>query len=255
MSLISIKKLKKKDRHWDDIIKNWNISNCEMLEATFMELPAGLIAYNKDIKQVKFIYVLEKLRNLGIGTLLLKQIDKGYSIEWSNSIDDESLRSVLSNLGWSKPKKEDYFFHISKECPAEIFHEIELEKTDIRKWSNSYIKEVSENSPKELVPGYEDWSENSIAMFENNKLIGWAVTKKHDNKKAIEYAKVFILGKRIGLGAVLMFFAVKKHKELFPDYDGICKINCKNFFALIMVERHLEKYIIKKSTIYSSSFN
>lgn len=213
--------------------------------------------FNKKEKKVSFIFVLPKFRKLGIGSALIKHIDEKYkdkkTILYSSEMEDKKyLEKILQKYNWSQPVISEHFFKISNSFLDDPkLRLVAKVKMDLQPWRKEYIKFINPNMDSTLKPSKDEYGKNSLALFRNNMLIGWSLTKIFDHQQIVEYGKLFVKGEK-GSGGTLLLKSIALQKGFYPQYNGYFKIAVENKEMLDIIDKHFSQHLLQHHFFLSS---
>ena len=168
----------------------------------FFNVPAGFIICESDgngFAEITWLYVLEKYRNKGLGTLLLNEAVVGLrqlkyrqvrlKFRKPPGIEKLPLESLLQKSGWSAPEKYNIIIHADNRVLSAKWLKSELpEQFEIFLWRDATeeeLKQLEESAkserwfPEYLSPFGSSYDpDTSTGLKHNGDIAGWMLTRR-----------------------------------------------------------------------------
>jgi len=247
------------DKHWRAKTQKGELLGILALkqkEAVGLILAETYASQDKKITEVLSYFVKPEYRNQGIGTKLLRHLQKNstemkiaYKVTQITTI---ALEPILRQLGWEKPKTTFLLAKSSTEKIAQIpwlnkyplpakftlFPWTEITPTDLED-----LKQL--NYPPSLSPLNQDSrleTLNSLGLRYDGKVVGYCITHRVD-EQTIRYSTMYVEPpfQKMGRGITLIAEALKRQiNSNIPYYK--CAVAADNQPMLRFTQKHLAPY-------------
>lgn len=248
--------------------------------ASIFSKPVGVINAvsdpTTDIPIIEKLFVIEKYRNSGIGTALLRAMEKrlaekgfqkaGLVFFKPEKPPEFPLDFIAAKQGWSKPVLKTLFVKADERIRnAPWYNKFKLSPSyELFLWCR-LSEEEKQDFKKSLekdpcYPGYlspfinEEKIEpvNSVGLKYKDELVGWIITERID-EDTILYSRGFIKSQlqKSGLYVILISQAVE-YSYQNGIYNGIYYVDAKDSRMFNFVNRRMKDFVVSLKGKYFS---
>lgn len=238
--------------------------------AAIFNKPVGLVFASIDTQtdtgSIETLYVLENHRKQGIGSTLMKMIEKllegkeckKLQIKYRKPVNSKEsfIEKIIKKSGWEKPLLKNCFFKLKnrQEILNELWMNIPMPPScqvfywrDLKEEEIRLLKEEDKKTSEDdeyLSPFMkEDFDPNtSLGLKHNGEIVGWNITRRLSDK-VILFALICIKKefRRGKFAPLLLAESIKKaYKNKFSK--AIFTVDYKNKKMLRLSNKHLKKF-------------